>query len=344
MNLLEKLALTACATGMLSCNQPQAHALQIPQQQTTQSTAEKKPADTEKTTFYAKQVEELEEQLRNAPQNPEIPKTLATASYELARLQWKNANEQLQKTKGQYSPELQQQYITARDHAQRALDITLNGDTFPGIEERIGQCYLIVGTAYVREANLDKSLDNLRKGFPWGGQETKDAICMEIFTIYRVKGLENIVQEFSKKSLKEALVDLLYTYCQDLKKQGKGLTLLVKDGEECKNALTLFGSLGTYALQNEKKKPAEERDPAFVCDAFFSRCTLAYTFVEDQNQKPALVGTFVKEYASLKRTFPNLTSIYQDYYAWSQGKENVVSSVPDAPGLLLEAFEKREDY
>jgi len=276
----------------------------------------------------------LEAKLKDAPKDEAVKKELATAYYDIARNDWTFAEDALLKTNGQYEESIEKTYATARGNAQKALDFTMKCQSFPGIEDRIGRCYLMIGTGYIRERTGDnnKGLDSLRKSIMWGEQPTITAAAKEIFSHYLATGVQNVSSEWTKKGrLKDAVLEQAYTYCIDLAKKGQTLEINLAKGSDAKNTVLFYREIGFYARQKEKDKPLDERKQEFMIDNIFLGYSLSYGTMTDATKKPELVRAALNEYKELRKEFPKLNGIQEEFRGWV-GRQQ--ADMPGAKGFL----------
>ena len=276
----------------------------------------------------------LEAKLKDAPKDEAVKKELATAYYDLARNDWALAEDALLKTNGQYEESIEKTYVTARGNAQKALDFTMKGHSFPGIEDRIGRCYLMIGTGYIRERTGDnnKGLDLLRKSIVWGEQPTITAAAKEIFSHYLATRVQDVSSEWTKKGrLKDATLEQAYVYFVDLAKKGQSREISLAKGEDARNVVMFYRELGLHARQKEKDKLLDERKPAFMIDSLFLSYSLTYGTMTDANMKPVYVRSVLNEYKELQKEFPKIKGIQEEFREWVGRQE---ANMPGAKEFL----------
>lgn len=278
-----------------------------------------------------------------APKDKDIYSELALAEYELASLRWTSAEEQRTRDKGQHSQELQDKYAAARSVAELALKMTVDSATAstPEIEERIGKCYLIIGAASLHEGNADKGLAALRNGFSWADQQAKDIIARTMFRQYLKSGLEGVVKEFERPSLRDALLDQTDQYLSALSAEGRKAHFEWHGGEQVTNGLNLFAALATHQYMKQLKKPEQERDTGKMINYFFTHYSLAFSAIEGDDKSPVL-NKMPLAYQKFQKAFPGLKPLQEEYREWGEHQKKSGILVPGIDGLR-KALEKKSN-
>ncbi len=290
-----------------------------------------------------KLVAELEFQSTLMNKDKTVQKDLATAYFDLAGMQWNTAQYLSSKQEPALKDQVLGLYVAARNNAQKSLTLSMKGDIFPTLEDRIAKCNLAIGTSYLREGIPEKGLDALRKAYPFAEDDLKKRIGIEIFVHYESAGLQNIVKEFRHTALAESLLDITHKYFMARTKKGEGLYLELTGGEEIKNASMLFRYLANYVTAAEKSKPEKERDGTFPIEYLFLHYAIGYSIMDEDGKNP-LLEKLRKDYHDEKKIFPKMKPLEQLYGEWTEGQKqfNAGKGFPGAEQLRKALEDSRE--
>lgn len=269
--------------------------------------------------IYVRLIKDVQQQHGVKPSDQQAYRQLTDAYYELAGCQWKDGEALYWKSK-KGKTAFQSPYESARSFANRALTLHFEGKVFEGLDERIGQCYYLMGSSAMRVGNAKDGLEELRKGYTWASPKTKTALSKEIFLHYLKNDLQNIIVEFKNDSIRESVLEVMHNTLPELDRQGKPVPLDLTTNEKLRNAYDMYGHLLAYANKKEMAKPVDKRDASAITDYFFAHYTLQHTLAKEEN-KASVVEKMRKGYENGQKEFGKTGSIELEYRAWRRKRE-----------------------